>query len=131
LPALVGPDREVLRARVRVALAGSDGWEEFTERLRVSGVQVRDRYSTVNPGWLTGYAVALLPSSAGDRAQGMTWFGGGKLAPDLSLPQLRARWDQDGEGIGPQPAARHAGEGRAARESRHVDRRSTGSGRGS
>ncbi len=27
--------------------------------------------------------------------QQTVWFGGGKLAPDLSLPQLRARWDQD------------------------------------
>jgi hypothetical protein len=113
LPAPVGPDREVLRARVRAALAGSDGWEKFTDRLRLSGVQVRERYSTVNPGELTGYAVALLPSSARDWEQGTTWFGGGKLAPDLSLPQLLARWQQDGEGIGPQPAGRHAGAGQA------------------
>ena len=52
---------------------------------------VRTRYSTRNRGQVTGYAVAL----AGDTTQagGPVWFGGGKLAADLSLPKLRARWD--------------------------------------
>ena len=96
MPAPAGPDREVLRARVRAALAGSDGWEDFADRLRLSGLLVRERYSTRNPGELTGYAVGLPGSSVRDRAgQQTVWFGGGKLAPDLSLPQLRARWDQD------------------------------------
>ena len=113
LPAPAGPDREVLRGRVRAALAGSNGWEEFAGRLRSSGVQVRERYSTRNPGELTGYAVGLLPAGVRGREQGITWFGGGKLAPDMSLPQLRARWEQDGESNDPQPAARHAGAGRA------------------
>jgi hypothetical protein len=35
------------------------------------------------------------------------WFGGGKLAPDLTLPKLRARWP----GPGPGPAARLHGHG--------------------
>jgi len=97
MPAPAGPDREVLRARVWAALAGSDSWEEFADRLRRSGVLVRERYSTRTPGELTGYAVGLPGSSGRDRAgQQIVWFGGGKLAPDLSLPQLRARWDQDG-----------------------------------
>jgi hypothetical protein len=99
-PAPAGPDREVLRARVRVALAGSRSWEEFTERLRLDGVLVRPRYSTVNPGEITGYAVSLLPALR-DVADGATplWFSGGKLAPDLTLPRLRRRWtDPDGSG---------------------------------
>jgi len=96
LPGPAGPDREVLRARVRAALAGSDGWEDFAGRLRLSGVLVRERYSTRDPGELTGYAVGLLATGArGSVGQQVVWFGGGKLAPDLSLPQLRARWDQD------------------------------------
>ncbi|MBC7678916.1 MAG: relaxase/mobilization nuclease domain-containing protein, partial [Pseudorhodobacter sp.] len=95
LPAPAGPDREVLRARVRAALAGSGGWEEFADRLRRSGVLVRERYSTRDPGELTGYAVGLPATGVQDRAgQQTVWFGGGKLAPDLSLPQLRARWGQ-------------------------------------
>ncbi len=54
-------------------------------------MQVRARYSTRNPGQLTGYAVALAGDTA--RAGGPVWFSGGKLAADLSLPKLRARWD--------------------------------------
>jgi hypothetical protein len=98
LPPPAGPDREVLRGRVRVALAGSQDSEEFTDRLRRSGVLVRERYSTRNPGQITGYAVALRPHGTGSGSDEQpVWFGGGKLAPDLSLPQLRARWDAPGE----------------------------------
>jgi hypothetical protein len=41
-------------------------------------------------GHLVGYSVAAV----GDlNARGLpVWFGGGRLAPDLSLPKLRARW---------------------------------------
>jgi hypothetical protein len=94
LPPPAGPDREVLRARVRAALAGSHGWGEFAERLRRSGVLVRERYSTHTPGQITGYAVALPAHGTTDYAS--VWFGGGKLAPDLSLPQLHARWTPNG-----------------------------------
>ena len=52
---------------------------------------VRARYSTRNPGQVTGYAVALAGDTA--HAGGPVWFGGGKLAADLTLPKLRARWD--------------------------------------
>jgi len=48
--------------------------------------------STLDPTQVTGYAVAL-PSGAGmPVGRATVWFGGGKLAPDLSLPQLQARW---------------------------------------
>lgn len=109
LPPPAGPDREVLRGRVRAALAGSQDWDEFADRLRQSGVQVRERYSTRNPEEVTGYAVALLPrrNNSGSPEQAI-WFGGGKLAPDLSLPQLRARWEQPG-GAGTVPDGQHTG----------------------
>ena len=104
LPAPAGPDREVLRGKVRAALAGATSFEELTERLRRDGVLVRLRMSTVNPEEVTGYAVALRASGA-DAAEGRepVWFGGGKLAPDLTFPQLRARWCND------HAAPRHAG----------------------
>ena len=105
-PAPVGPDREVLRGKVRAALAGARGFEEFSERLSLAGVLVRPRMSTRDPQEMTGYAVALR-ASGGEGAEPV-WFGGGKLAPDLTLPQLHARWCRE-------PAApRRAGEAGSA-----------------
>jgi hypothetical protein len=83
--------RITLRRAVSTVAAGAASEEEFFARLRNAGVLVRVRYSSSsNPGQVTGYAVAL----AGDTAQagGPVWFGGGKLAADVSLPKLRARW---------------------------------------
>jgi hypothetical protein len=92
-PPPAGPDREVLRGKVRAALAGAHSFEEFSDRLRRDGVLVRPRMSTLNPEQVTGYAVALLARGP-DAAEGIepVWFGGGKLAPDLTFPQLQARW---------------------------------------
>ena len=45
---------------------------------------------TQNPAQVTGYAVGL-PGHAARNGQ-VVWFGGGKLAADLTLPKLRARW---------------------------------------
>jgi hypothetical protein len=96
-PAPAGADREVLRGKVRAALAGANSFEEFSERLRRDGVLVRPRMSTLNPDEVTGYAVALLARGT-DAADGVepVWFGGGKLAPDLTFPQLQARWCREG-----------------------------------
>ena len=91
LPGQPAPDREVLRRRVRTALAGADDLPQFLERLRGDGVLVRERFSTQDPSEVTGYAVALPHYSDGGIP---IWFGGGKLAPDLTLPQLRRRWQE-------------------------------------
>jgi hypothetical protein len=53
-------------------------------------VLVRLRHSTTSPGQVTGYAVGLARHTARDG--GVIWYGGGKLAADLTLPKLRARW---------------------------------------
>jgi hypothetical protein len=42
------------------------------------------------PGEVTGYAVGR-PGDA-NASGGQVWFGGSKLAPDLALPKLNARW---------------------------------------
>jgi hypothetical protein len=64
--------------------------QEFFTRLDRAGVLVRKRMSTRNPADVTGYAVAL----ASDTGQGgPVWFGGGKLAVDLTWPKLRRRWE--------------------------------------
>lgn len=90
--------RVTLRRAVCTAAAGSGSEEEFFGRLREEGVLARVRCSTRNPGQITGYAVALTNDTA--CAGAPVWFGGGKLAADLSLPKLRARWD--GASVTPQ-----------------------------
>ena len=51
---------------------------------------VRKRFSVSNPGQVTGYSVALPGDTTKD--SGPVWYGGGKLAADLSWPKLRQRW---------------------------------------
>lgn len=84
------PPRAQLRRQVRTALAGASNQTDFLERLNAAGVLVRPRFSERTPGEVTGYAVAL----PGDRdAKGQpVWFGGGKLAADLSWTKVSRRW---------------------------------------
>jgi hypothetical protein len=90
-PDPAGPDRELLRARVRDALTATNSWNEFADWLNNDGVLVRPRMSTLQPGEITGYAVALRPTGR-DINRRPVWFSGGKLAPDLTLPRLQQRW---------------------------------------
>ncbi|HEY5986557.1 MAG TPA: hypothetical protein VIV12_09290 [Streptosporangiaceae bacterium] len=52
---------------------------------------MRTRFSVRDPSQVTGYAVALPGDTA--RTGAPVWFGGGKLAAELSLPKLRCRWE--------------------------------------
>ncbi len=79
------PARDWLREQVQYAAAGSREAGEFLDRLRVAGVVVRERRDP--DGALSGYAVGRREGGAEQ-----VLFGGGKLAPDLSLPKLQARW---------------------------------------
>ena len=88
-----------LRREVCTAAAGAGSQEEFFARLDQAGVLVRRRYGTVRPGEVTGYAVGLAAHTGRDG--GVIWYGGGKLAADLSLPKLRARWARPAGGAGP------------------------------
>ena len=84
------PPRVTLRRHVTTAAAGAGSEREFFALLGRAGVLVRPRYSVKNPGQITGYAVALPGDTAKDG--GPVWYGGGKLAPDLTWPKLRQRW---------------------------------------
>lgn len=98
-----GTEREQLRGRVRAAAGGAAGLEEFLGLLERDGVLVRTRLSERVPGQVTGYAVAL-PRPDGPPV----FFGGGRLAPDLTLPRLLDRWQPAqgaGRGLGQQPGA--------------------------
>ena len=56
---------------------------------------MRERFSEINPGEVTGYAVSLRGHAGTDGAP--RWYGGGRLHDSLTLPRLRARWT-GGEG---------------------------------
>jgi hypothetical protein len=76
---------------------------------------------------VTGYAVGLNGDTTADGEQ--VWYGGGKLAPDLSMPKLRRRWPEPGErahrqhGAAGGPRPRLDGRGMTPRSSRAVLRR--------
>jgi hypothetical protein len=84
------PPRVTLRRAVTTAAACVGSEQEFFTRLELAGVLARKRFSTRNPGQVTGYAVALPGDTS--RSGGPVWYGGGKLAPDLTWPKLRHRW---------------------------------------
>jgi MobA/VirD2-like, nuclease domain len=86
----VAPARAELAGRVRHAAAASSDDLTFFIRLRqVAGVLVRERVAP--SGDVTGYAVALPSYRAAGKGEPI-YFSGSRLAPDLSLPRLRARW---------------------------------------
>src|ERR1700733_5444569 len=80
-------------ASVCPAAAAANSEDEFFARLGQAGVLVRKRFSIKNPGQVTGYSVALPGDTA--KTGGPVWYGGGKLAADLTWPKLRQRWTPD------------------------------------
>jgi hypothetical protein len=95
--------RAWLRRAARTAAVQAQDPEEFFRRLADLGVLVRPRQAP--PGHLVGYAVAA-PGDVNAEGQPV-WFGGRKLAPDLSLPALRARWRSAEPAPDPIPPAPH------------------------
>lgn len=100
--------RDRLRRRVRTVAAIATDEADFFARLRHDGVRIKLRHSSQNPGQITGYAVALPGHNTAARTP--VWYSGSKLADDLSLPRLRARWPRGGASQ-PTNAARLAGQG--------------------
>ncbi|MDG4833054.1 relaxase/mobilization nuclease domain-containing protein [Solwaraspora sp. WMMD1047] len=85
--------RDRLRHEVRAAAAAATDEDDFRTLLERAGVLVRLRHSTTHPDQITGYAVALPDHhTAGGNP---IWYGGGRLAPDLTLPRLRRQWTND------------------------------------
>lgn len=90
-----------LRHTVETVAAASDELPSFLAGLRAAGLLVRERCSEQHPAEITGYAVAL-PADQ-DANGGPVWYGGGKLAADLSLPRLEAAWGAAPNGDRPRP----------------------------
>ena len=95
--------RAWLRRAARTAAVQAQDPQEFFRRLADLGVLVRPREAP--PGHLVGYAVAA-PGDVNAEGQPV-WFGGRRLAPDLSLPALRARWRSAEPAPDPIPPAPH------------------------
>jgi hypothetical protein len=98
-------DPEPLRIRldrkVRACAAAARSEAQFVALARQNGLLIRPRYTDDGQTpTVTGYAVAdrdgrhACSKKTGTR--GPVWFGGGKLATDLSLPNLRHRWEHSG-----------------------------------
>lgn len=85
------PARVTLRREVRAAAAVTGDPEAFVAELRDRGLLVRVRHSQLDEDEITGYAVALPEDRVGDSAS--VWFGGSKLASELSWTRLRSRWN--------------------------------------
>ncbi|MEV6179934.1 mobilization protein [Streptomyces sp. NPDC052015] len=100
--------RVTLQRTVREAAAAATSDADFFARLGASGLRVQQRIAP--DGNVTGYSVAL----PGDRnsAQQPVWFSGARLAPDLSLPRVRERW----QGPAPKSSAAPAEVWRVAEE---------------
>jgi len=85
-------EREMHRAslarKVRASATASGTEAEFVRRARDTGLLVRPRYAKNTTDVIVGYSVAERPKP-GERP---IWFGGGTLATDLRLGQLRQEW---------------------------------------
>lgn len=81
-------DSHRMERTVRAAATASVDEGEFVRRLRRGGVLVRPRFAAGRDDVVAGYSVAVRPP-AGEQP---IWYGGGRLARDLTLPRLREGW---------------------------------------
>jgi hypothetical protein len=85
--------RQRLERVVRACAGASRNETEFVIRLREHGLHARPRYAEGGTSKVAGYSVRL---AASEHDRGRTvWYGGGRLARDLTLPTLRRGWGQD------------------------------------
>ncbi|MEH0556076.1 relaxase/mobilization nuclease domain-containing protein [Streptomyces sp. B21-101] len=83
----VSTSREILRLRVRRAMAAASTEAEFFALLEATGVKVRPK--TEPSGDVTGYSVSL-PGDVNKQKEPI-WYAGSTLSGDLSLPKIRRR----------------------------------------
>lgn len=88
-------DAHRLERTVRAAAIASVDEGEFVRRLRRGGVLIRPRFAAGRDDVVAGYSVALRPAGE-DRP---VWFGGGRLARDLTLPRLREGWPDSPQAV--------------------------------
>ena len=89
----VEPVRPDLERRVRAAAVAATTEAEFVRRLRLDKVLVHPRFAAGRGDVVVGFSVADRPTQ-GERP---VWYGGGKLARDLTLTRLREAWPDSPE----------------------------------
>lgn len=87
-------NRTVLERKVRAASTAAPTEAEFVRQGRDMGLLMRPRYAKDTTDVVIGYSVAQRPAQ-GERP---VWFGGGKLARDLGLGQMRTKWPDTAQG---------------------------------
>jgi len=91
------PRRRLERA-VRAAASAASTEAQWLARLGELGVEVAPRWARGGDR-VVGYRVALADTPTGQDGSKAVWFGGGKLAHDLTLPALRAGWTRAGDPV--------------------------------
>jgi len=91
------PRRRLERA-VRAAASAASTEAQWLARLGELGVEVAPRWARGGDR-VVGYRVALADAPTQQDGSKAVWFGGGKLAHDLTLPALRAGWTRDGDPV--------------------------------
>ncbi len=87
------PRRRLERA-VRAAATATTTEAEWLNRLAELGVAIEPRWARDR---VVGYRVAIADTPREAGTSKAVWFGGGKLAHDLTLPALRAGWTRVGD----------------------------------
>ena len=81
-------DRAVLEERLRAAATAAASEADFVRRARRLGVRLHPRFASWRIDIVVGYSAALRT----ENGQQTRWWGGGRIARDLTLTQLRTRW---------------------------------------
>jgi len=81
---------------VRAAATAASTEAQWLARLGELGVAVEPRWARGGDR-VVGYRVALVDPPREQGRSKAVWFGGGKLAHDLTLPALRAGWTRAGD----------------------------------
>ncbi len=88
--------RRRLERTVRAAATAASTEVQWLARLGELGVAVEPRWARGGDR-VVGYRVALADTPREPAGSKAVWFGGGKLAHDLTLPALRAGWTRAGD----------------------------------
>lgn len=105
------PTRFALERTVRACAVAAESEAQFVRQMRRTKLLVHPRFAAGTDSVVTGYSVAERPPQ-GNRP---LWFGGGKLAQDLTLPSLRTRWPDT-----PESAQEASDEWMAAKRHRRI-----------